>query len=150
MAKTFSVAVEQFADISARNMLLVAKQSIQDTIDIAQTPVTKGGHMRIRTGFLRASGQASLTGMPSGPTRGSKGAEDTFKTSGTATYDYEDQTTIAAIGSAKFGDTIYFGWTAVYAKYREPKDGFLATAIQRWPQTVAKNANEVRRRTSGN
>lgn len=145
------------------------KQSIMDVIDIAQTPgpsskgtkaaiskglgstgrgkkrlqvqgpVTaaasggKGGKMRVDTGFLRASGQLSLTGMPSGPVRGDKNGSYTF------------DRTIAetTLNGVTAGDTVFWGWTANYAKYREAYDGFLISAVQQWQAIVNKNAADI-------
>jgi len=37
--------------------------------------------------------------------------------------------------------------TAHYAKYREKYDGFLESALQNWSQIVAKNAEEIKKRS---
>lgn len=106
------------------------RQSVNDVIDDAQIPVAKGGRMRVDTGFLRASGQLSLTGMPQGPVRGDpKGS-----------YDFDAAKVEVQLAGVTAGQTIFWGWTAGYAAYREAKDGFLAGAVQKWQTIVAKNA----------
>jgi hypothetical protein len=136
MANTLKFSA-QVADIVKRNSAKadsLIKMSIQDVIEDAQTPVAKGGRMRVDTGFLRASGQLSLTGMPSGPERGAPGA----------TYNPSDANLILGIAGLKAGDTIYFGWTANYAAAREFHDGYLAGAVQKWQQIVNKYAEQLK------
>lgn len=126
--KRASAVVEDWVMNSKARSEMVWKESTQRLIEEIQTPVAKGGRMRVDTGFLRATGQASLTGLPTGPTR----AEDAAKTF----HDVPD-TTIVTIAKANFGGKIFFGWTANYAKYREYYDGFLRLGVQNWPQIVA-------------
>lgn len=131
MASSLSFSA-QVSDIVRQNEVLVdalIKQSTQDVIEDAQTPVAKGGRMRVVTGFLRASGQLSLTGMPSGPERGTDGQS----------YDQSTENIHATLAGVTAGDTLYYGWTAAYAGPREFHDGFLAGALQKWQQIVDKN-----------
>lgn len=93
--------------------------------------------MRVDTGFLRASGQASLTGMPTGPGRGSPDG----------TYPPDTTSVIVTIANAKVGeDRIFFGWTANYARYRESRDAFLRLAVQKWDQIVSSNVAKAKAR----
>lgn len=107
-------------------MLAVMRQSIANVVEDAQTPVAKGGRMRVKTGFLRASGLASLNAAPSGPRVGDK----------KKTYAWEGESVNTVLAKMKIGDAFYFGWTAGYAKYREVFDGFLESAIQKWQNHV--------------
>jgi len=109
----------------------VVKQSAQDLVNTAQTPRAKGGNMPVDTGFLRNSGMASLTGMPSG------------------TGSTESQVTLT-IYRAKPGDTIYFGWTANYAKYMERRYAFMRLAAQQWQDIVNRNARKLKGMRDGN
>lgn len=130
------------ADVSAmvkktkNNMSLVVRASLQDVVDLAQLPVAKGGRMRVDTGFLRASGQGSFSGMPTGPVRGEVKVKFHYDNGGRST-------TIVELSSMQIGSTFYFGWTAEYAKYREAYDGFLETAVQRWPEIVNKRIEQI-------
>lgn len=133
MAKNFTAQVDEIILKTNERITAVVRESVQRTVDEAQTPVAKGGKMRVDTGFLRASGQMSLSGMPSGPVRGD--AEQR--------YEYSDASVITTLASVEPGKTIYFGWTANYAKYREAYDGFLGAAVQNWPSTVASVVREV-------
>lgn len=120
-------------------MLAVVRTAITDTIEEAQTPVAKGGRMRVKTGFLRASGGAALNAAPQGP---SKGDPD-----GNYTWNIESLNTVLA--NMKLGDAFYFGWTARYAKYREVYDGFLETAVQNWQTNVNRATNYFRNKDAG-
>lgn len=143
--RAYSSASAQLEDIIAateKRMIAVVRLSLQDVINEAQQSVYKGGRMRVDTGFLRASGQASLTGMPSGPTRGEK------KEPGA--YDKGDDAISATVQTSlqnlEIGNTFYFGWTAEYARYREVFDGFLEGALRHWGRIVAFNTDIVKSR----
>lgn len=126
----------QVSDIVHRNKIkldAVVKGSLQDLVNEAQTPVAKGGKMRVDTGFLRASGQMSLTGMPSGPSRGND----------TETYAPSEANVTLTLAGVELGNTVYFGWTAAYAAARESKDGFLESALQNWQKIVDVNVRKV-------
>ena len=134
----FKATVDDIISTVDARMTAVVRESVSRTIDIAQTVEGKGGKMRIDTGFLRASGQLSLTGMPTGPVRG----ELTEKNSYTA-----DPTVITLeLGKFKLGATLFWVWSADYARVREAYDGFLESAVQKWPQTVATVCEEVKAR----
>ncbi len=131
--------IEDFVKTSEERMLTIMRQSIRDVHDNAQQSAKKGGRMRVDTGFLRASGKGSLSGMPTGPGRGESKVPNSYP------YD-EGAGVIAALSKMKFGDTFYFGWTANYARYRELYDGFLEGALQHWARIVAINTDTLRQR----
>lgn len=116
--------------------MAVAQLSLQDTVNIAQEATAKGGKMRVATGFLRASGQGSLNGMPTGPGRGDRTEPNSYPENSGAV--------VAVIGKLKLGQTFFFGWTANYAEYREIYDGFLESALQQWTRIVAFHVDAVR------
>ena len=126
----FMADVSRFADLSADKMLRVAKQSAQDVINIAQTPVAKGGQLPVDTGFLRNSLVTSLDGR-----QVAEGA-DSF---------------ILGIAGMELGDTIRFAWTAEYAIARHYAVGvgqggglWRDHAANQWQTIVRKNAAKVR------
>jgi len=131
--QTFSAQVRAFTNKAERRLLAVHKQSAQDVIDLAQTTVNRGGRMRVDTGFLRASGAASLGGLPFGDTQPADGES----------YTYSDSDVALVINQAGLGDTVFFGWTANYARPREARDGFLRTSAQMWQAIVSNNVNRV-------
>lgn len=138
MVGKFTADVEAIVLASEKRMLALIRQSVQDVVEDAQTPVAKGGRMRVDTGFLRASGRMSLTGLPQGPVRGDN--------TDPGSYTYDENNVIATLGQTQIGSTIYFGWTANYAKYREAYDGFLDAALQNWQKIVDRNTEEIRKR----
>lgn len=143
---TFKADVDAFVKETTLRMQALALQATQDLIEEVQTPVAKGGKMRVDTGFLRASGQFSLTGMPSGPDVGLKRKPDQPEG---AIY---EPPPIGLVELAEFdlGQTIYFGWTANYAKYREAFDGFLISGIQNWQTIVNRVCEQIKQRSPAN
>lgn len=139
----FQAQTDAIIEKTKKRMLALQRESIQRTIDIAQLPVAKGGKMRVDTGFLRASGQGSLNGMPSGPTRGEMKEPGSYPS---AEEYRNDNSVVLALANMQFGSSFYFGWTANYARYREAFDGFLEAAVQQWPQTVAAVTAEIKAR----
>jgi hypothetical protein len=133
---SLSADIDKIIANTEKRMLLVMKQSLINAINEMQTPVSKGGKMRVDTGFLRASGQASLNGMPSGLDRPAEGQ----------TYNWEGSKAEATIGGMQIGAVLYWGWSANYARYREAYDGFLYSTIQRWQQIVDKVIADAKRR----
>lgn len=135
---TFSADVDRIVADTEKRMLLVMKQSLLNAINEMQTSTAKGGRMRVDTGFLRASGQASLNGMPSGPSVKPRDAvPGEFP---------ENKQAETVIGQMEFGSILYWGWTANYAKYREAYDGFLHGTIQNWQRIVDAVIADARRR----
>ena len=120
----------------------VFRESAQRVIAEAQKPVSQGGRMRVDTGFLRASGMASLNGLPPATRDRPEGGA----------FAYNPAAAVLVIASARLGDTIYFGWTANYARHREygtasqEPDAFMRTAVQQWPAIVARVSGELQSR----
>lgn len=129
---SFEEQINQFVDKTQQKLLNVARQAISDVIEESQTPVAKGGRMRVDTGFLRSSGVAALEEIPSGPTEGRKRAKDEIG----ELYKIDGTSVNIALAKMKIGQTFFFGWTAKYAKVRETYDGFLEAALQKWQNTV--------------
>lgn len=138
---TIAADMEAIVDRTDKKMLAVVRASIADTVNEMQTPVAKGGRMRVDTGFLRASGRASLEGWPSG--NGQRPA-DAPVGQYTGVYDnYDGQALNAVLLQMTYGDTFYWGWVANYAQYRELYDGFMEASLQNWSRVVAFNIDTV-------
>ena len=120
-----------------KRIMAVTRASIQDVVNRAQEPTAKGGRMRVDTGFLRASGGAALNQMPSGPT-----SADDAVSGGSQT----GQPLAVALARMKPGDSLYWGWSANYARPREFKDGFARGAAEKWPEIVDSVANQAKAR----
>lgn len=117
-------------------MTMVAQESTQRLIQQAQVPKAKGGKMPVDTGFLRASGRLSLTGVPTGPVRGDpKAAPDSYKSPDSV-----------VISGFKLGMSMFWGWTAVYARRQELRNGFLSSPIRQWQKIVDSVVRDLRDR----
>lgn len=145
----FEVKIDTFVANTKEKMLTVYKNSLQDIIEDAQTPVAKGGKMKVDTGFLRASGVASLNSLPVGDNIGRKRGEGEIGVLSEYRIDEKNSvkgtSVITALANMKIGDVFYFGWTAKYAIYREAYDGFLESAVQKWQTIVDKNVKRLRK-----
>jgi hypothetical protein len=130
--KRFVADVSKFVDLTSRDMLLVAKQSLQDVMIDAQKPVASGGSLPVDTGFLRNSLTVEV--------RGSQVAE------GSDSY-------TLGIAQLNLGDPIAFAWAAQYAIPRHYAVGvgqggglWRDAAAAKWPTIVAANAAKLRAR----
>ena len=128
--KKFMADVARFVDLTSRDMLAVAKQSLQDVIMDAQTPVAAGGNLPVDSGFLRNSLTVEVRGSTAG-----EGA---------------DSYTLG-IAQLQLGDPISFAWTAQYAIPRHYAVGvgqggglWRDNAAAKWSSIVQKNANRLR------
>ena len=94
---TFSAQVKNANDRSKETLRKIAATAIQDVMSDAQTSVAQGGNMPVVSGFLINSLASELNGSEV-----AKGA---------SSY-------VLALANMKLGDTVRFGWTAVYARRR--------------------------------
>lgn len=142
MSDKFTAVIDKYVADSKEKLIAIMKNSIQEVVADAQTPVAKGGKMRVDTGFLRWSGTASLNKMPSGVSKGRERVENEVGV--LPEYDIDDNASYisSVLAKMKIGDTFYFGWTAWYSLRREIYDGFMESAVSRWQQHVD---NQVRR-----
>jgi hypothetical protein len=141
---SFSTAVAQWADKVEGAVEAIFKEATQEVVEEMQKPVGQGGRMRVDTGFLRASLLASSTSMPA--------INASAKPVEGGAYTPDCGQIEAVIAGADIGDTLYFGYTASYAGYREygangqPADGFVRLAAQSWPIIVDRKAAELKAR----
>ena len=129
MANSFTADLRSFSEKAQRRARDVARQSIQDVIEDAQTPKAKGGRMPVDTGFLRnslVSGIDRNYGAPS------------------------PESYVLTIAGLEIGDTAHFAWTAEYAMAQElgtskmAGNHFAGVAAAKWPQIVKANAERVK------
>lgn len=138
---SFAKDCQKYTGQYRKRLNFVAKDATQRLVNDAQRTVAKGGRLRIDTGFLRASIAAKIGGMPSGESSNPHGKR--YSESETAAG-----TPIAAalIRWRPATETIFIGWTANYARYREYRDGFMRGAVERWPEFVRRAVNEATRK----
>jgi len=134
MPDNFETTINTIVLDTEAKLLAVTRQSIQDLVDDIQTPVAKGGKMRVKTGFLRASGLSSLNAPPAGPSRGESDKQ----------YVYSGDPINITLGQMEIGDIFYWGWTAAYARHREAFDGFLESGLQKWQTYVDANVRKLK------
>lgn len=141
---SFSAAVANWVRKVEGAEEAVFKASASEVVSRMQTPRAMGGHMRVDTGFLRASLMASTSAMPAinkaaNPAEGSS-------------YSYDDGQIEAVIAGSEIGQTLYFGYTAAYSAHREygargqAPDAFVRTAAQQWQGIVSEKAADLKSR----
>ena len=133
---SFSGDIRKHSDKYQKRMRAVYRNSVQEVAEDANTPVVKGGNMRVATGFLRNSQAFNLGQMPSGPTRGEPNQHYTSRIGAGP---------VEILGRWQPGNTVFVGWTANYARFRNAKDGFMSLAAQKWNSIVRRNAEKAKR-----
>lgn len=130
--------IDERLETYEKRCLAAFKGAAQDVVRGMTQPVAKGGRMRVKTGFLRASLMTSTAAMPRiDPTAKPASEEERFQ------FNMGQHT--AAIVEATMYDTIYMGFTAAYAAPREYWDGFIELERLKWPQTVKRNIAKARK-----
>ena len=147
MSSNFDKQIDKIKIKAEEKMLAVVKNAIRDVVIEAQTPVAKGGKMRVDTGFLRWSGTASLTGLPIGQTEGRKRKKGEIGV--LAGYRYDENNGGKVLNDVlmhlKLGDKFYFGWTARYAQFREMYDGFMSSALANFQQHIEEQTRRLKK-----
>ncbi len=136
MANEFQAQVAAIVLKNKQLMRIVAQESVQRLINQAQLPKAKGGSMPVDTGFLRASGQGSYSGFPTGPVRGDPDMK----------VPYNENVTIALLAQFTIGATFYFGWSAIYARKQNLYNGFLDKAVANWQKIVNGVVKDIAKR----
>jgi hypothetical protein len=122
-----------------RRLRAVAKESVQKTVQIASTVEGDGGRMRVKTGFLWHSVAANIGAIPVGESSAPAGTEDN-------SFTYTGEDVAAALIKWDLKQSLYVGWLANYAIYREYYDGFVKGATERWQETVSAASARARKR----
>lgn len=152
---SFSAQVEAWVAESKTLMTAVMRESAQRVISDMQTPDKAGGRMKVVTGFLRASLQASIgtpaNAMTQRPIKGQ-------------IYEFAAGEVALVIAGAELGDTIYATYGAAYARrleygfvgqdslgrtYNQVGKAFVRSAAQKWGQIVAQVSTELKARVNG-
>lgn len=134
---TLVADIESFITKSEDRLLAVMRGSLRDMVEDMQVPTAKGGRMRVKTGFLRASGRASNSGWPTG-----NGVRPAGATEGQ--FSWDGKALNAVLLEMKLGDTFHWGWVANYAQVRELHDGFMVAPLQNWQGYVTANSEKWR------
>lgn len=134
MAENFAATVAAWVAAEKARQLAVFRESAQRVVNAAQEPVSAGGNLPVVTGYLRASGKASI---------GEPGYSVTYRPDGNTSYSYSPAAANLTMASASLDDVIYFTWTANYAPYVEARRGFVRLAAQRWTAIVRQVSIEA-------
>lgn len=129
MTKNFAAQVGRHISAYKSRMDAVFRQSVQDTVREAQTPVQSGGKLPVQTGTLRNSLVSGLNGSTS--------------LTGPESY-------VLTISQADVSDVVEVGWSASYARHVEfgtskmTGRGFMRSAAMNWRKHVQRNADRYR------
>ena len=134
---TFSAQVDSFVRETKERMLVMSQYALSDMIEDMQVPTKKGGRMRVKTGFLRASGRGAIGNWPEG--NGVRPAD-----AQPGQYGWDGQSLNAVLLDMKLGDTFYWGWVANYGAVRELYDGFMEAPLQNWQGYVNSAVKRVK------
>lgn len=145
----FTASVEEWVTELKGGLLGVVQQSTQDVVELIKKPIGAGGNMPIDTSFLQNSLQGSATAMPT--IDAAHNGEQPPMYGNAAQIE-------ALIAGMKLGDTLHFGFTAVYAmrqnygftgtdslgrNYNQQGRFFVELALQQWPQLVENNQRRL-------
>lgn len=138
----FIAQVNNWLEDTKENITAVIQESIKDLIREATTPIDDGGKMPVRTGFLRLSGTGAINHLPEGEGKG----RDYLPGETGVIYPSDPSGSIMAIlPKLKWGDTFYYGWTAVYANIQNIRYGFLDSATENWSTIVNNNVRRLKK-----
>jgi len=141
--RTFTASLEQFRDLTTRNMRYVARQAIQDVLEAAQTP--QPGIGAGASGFVEGKIPVVTSELINSLTVDGASGRNAY---------------VATIAGMEIGDFIRFAWTAPYAmrieagftgtdskgrSYAQPGRFFVLANAQRFSEFVGKRVKEVRR-----
>ena len=129
----FSDQIKSRTEVYNRRARAIARTAIQTTVNDMMTPVSDGGRLRVDTGFMLNSGGAALNSIPSGPSE--KGESGTT-----------GEPLPIVLLKWKPGDTVVFGLSASYARYRESEDGFVRGAAEKWQGNVRDAVRDAKAR----
>lgn len=143
MAKTFTAQIEDFANLTKRNLRYVAAESFQDVMEAAQTPQPSVK----RTGGTFVEGKIPVD---------TSDLINSLTSNGTAGSD----SYVLAIEAFEVGDIMRFTWTSEYAMriemgfvgtdklgrtYNQAGRHFVGANAARFPEFVKARVAEVRR-----
>ena len=146
MTRKFTAAIQDFADLTEKQMIAVVVDSVQDVLEAAQTPqvgITKGatsfeiGKIPVAEAFLQESLEIGYNGA----------------------YQATNGAVVLSAAKVSLGDTINARWTQAYAlrielgfsgtdslgrTYNQAGRHFVGANAKRWPEFVAANAAKRR------
>lgn len=137
MSGNVGAAARHFERRARMRNLAIFRGSVEELARQSNVPIAQGGKMPVDTGFLRSSQGGSRIGMPYGPGKGDRNTKYTAPFSGPIEL---------VTAQANLGETIWIGWTAMYARFMEARYGFMRSEAQNWPYIVQRITVEVNTR----
>lgn len=146
MAQTFSAQIDAWVLKVEGAIEAVFKEAVQELVEQADQLLTQMVYEAPptpnynRTGFLRSSVVVSTSSMPLA--NRPQGAPDSGYMAGIEVQ----------IAGAELGETIYIGWTAIYAAFVHygangaPPKPWVSLVAQRWEMIVAAKTAELKGR----
>lgn len=131
----FTTQIDRFVVDTEQKLMSVVKLSLTDLTRQANTLKTEpGGRVPVITGFLWSSAAAAINIRPIGEVKGDRNL----------VYTYNADQVESTIARLQMGDSFYFGWTAVYARVQEVRNGFLEGAVMKWQSFVDKAVSKLK------
>lgn len=139
MARSFKAQVRDFMDLTERNKIYVARQSIQDVLEKAQR--TQPGVRQTGGTFERGKIPVETSELVNSLTVGGAKGDDAY---------------VVAIAGYEVGESLRFAWTAEYAMAVElghtasngtevPGRFFVTDAVVQFEQFVERRVAEVKK-----
>jgi len=147
--RSFTAQLEAIRDLKVEQMQAVMSESIQDVMDIAQTPVANGGRMPVDTGHLINSVVTELNGSQIG-----SATEAADKSGANSTANIA-----LLITQMQPGDTARIGWSAAHAmrqhegfvgedelgrSFNQEGKHWIDGAAAQWQQIVERNVGRLK------
>lgn len=149
VSRSFTASLAAFRDLKKEQMQAVLSESIQDFMDLAQTPVANGGHMPVLDGHLINSVVTELNGSQIGA------AAEVEDLSGG-----QSSANIALlVAQMEPGNVARIGWAAAHAMrqhegfvgedslgraYDQQGKHWIDNAAPQWPAIVEKNVQRLK------
>lgn len=139
MPSNFSATVSKWVSDVEEVHLAVFREASKRVVEDMLVPRGAGGNLPVDTGFLRASVRASTSEMPT-LIEGAKPVKG-------ATYSPDGQVNLVIAG-AELGETLFVGFTAIYARRVNYSTGYLFVelAAAKWQQIVSQVEAELLQR----
>ena len=147
--RSFSASIAAFRDKTKAQMQAVLSESIQDVMDIAQTPVANGGRMPVQDGHLINSVVTELNGTVIGTASATPSKGGANSTANIALL----------VAQVQPGDVARIGWSAAHAmrqhegfvgedslgrSYNQEGKRWVDGAAAEWQKIVEENVGRLK------
>ena len=140
--------IEEFSIKLQEDLDDLVRMSVQDLGHVANTPVSNGGRLPVRTGFLRNSLVPHFSGESRPPLLKNQGSESQRFANAQAIAGNVESAQLK-LANVEAGDVIFLTWAAAYAAAVEfglggsPARLFATSAAEQWSTIVKENARNL-------